>query len=148
MLDFTGYVPPIIPQGLADHERREWLVQRMDEIDAGCRELVAQRQTELRKAPSARRTDLVDWERRLLVTVNALKGERGEVRTLLSETNARIKDARRKLHGASLKDHSVATAFHFIACQHLNEETLADWEAQALAMVERASEKNHPKPGR
>lgn len=134
----------MIPERLrtmSDEEYREVLVQRMEEIDQNKRAIQAQIHSASNRAKESRTHIDQHWLRRAKDAMRHMTSEREEMRCLLGDLNARIKEERRKRNG--LPAHNLAAEFMLVAQEHLPEEVFDAIRDQAAWRLANAQKGDH-----
>ena len=115
-----------IPEGLPDEDLRELLIQRINEIDQTKREIKTQvHEANVRAHEDGRPRDCA-WQVRAQDKDKHLTREREEIRKVLGEVNARLKQGRLEI--------AIAKAFVAVARRELSSEVFG-------RVMERAREK-------
>jgi hypothetical protein len=109
-----------IPFGLNDEELREFLIQRMNEVDEIKREIRLQIHSASNRAKASKAVIDQKWLRNAKGKIRHLTNERNDIRLELSKVNNRIKESNRKRNGNRIE--SMATAFMRTAKEMLDPE--------------------------
>lgn len=127
----------IIPDGMQDFELREWLKQKIVELDETKRKIRDQiRQFSSERVARKSREDFA-WLRKAKAKVSFLIAEREELRGVLGDVNQRLKDTRKMINNASRPNMKLAQAFMMLAEEKLNDDIFRRLENEALTLLER-----------
>lgn len=115
-------VPFIIPRNISDNELREWLIDKMAEIDAVKRSVTEQMSRHHTKVkPKDREGNFYTWIKRVKSFKSHLTEERERLRSILGEVNAKIKE-NRILKNKRLAQPNFAQFFMIAAEDLLDDE--------------------------
>lgn len=126
----------IIPEGLRDSELREWLKQKILELDETKRSIRDQiRQFSNEHLAPKTRSDFV-WLRKAKAKISFLVEEREELKRVLGDVNQRLKSARELLHSHKRPNVRLAQIFMMLAEDKLNAELFRTLETEALSLLD------------
>ncbi len=126
----------LVPEGLRDTELREWLKQKIQELDETKRSIRDQiRQFSNERLARKTRSDFV-WLRKAKAKISFLVEEREELRQLLGDVNQRLKTARELIHSHKRPNIKLAQAFMMLAEDKLNGELFHALENEALSLLD------------
>ncbi|ARU54686.1 MAG: hypothetical protein MI864_26045 [Pseudomonadales bacterium] len=125
-----------IPEHLHDFELREWLKNKISELDETKRTIRDQiRQFSNERASRKTREDFA-WLRKAKAKISFLIAQREELRGVLGDVNVRLKEAKRKLNSNKRPNIKLAQAFMMVAQEKLNEDLYSSLESEALLLID------------
>lgn len=125
----------VIPEGLQDFELREWLKQKILELDETKRKIRDQIRYFSNEQVSKKSREDFAWLRKAKAKISFLVAEREELRKVLSDVNQRLKETKKILNNTPRPDLKLAQAFMMLAEQKLNGEEFSKLEMEAVSLL-------------
>ena len=127
-------VPIPVPRHLSDSELREWLLDKMNEIDSIKRQIRDQLSRFSHETRNKTQHDFI-WVRKAKGKIGILTEERERLRKLLGDVNHRIKQYRITKNTRQRPSPELAQCFMMLAEELLDQDTYLTIENKALNMV-------------